>query len=177
MASLAVVVAGAMRRVCRVAMALAGTATVLMMLLVTVEVLSRNLLNFSTLIADEMGSYLLVALTFLGLAPTLRAGGFIRVDVYRERTRGGVRTALDAGILLLAVGYTVVLDWYLWGLAAGSYRLGTTSIQVARTPLWIPQGVMAMGGLLLLAELLSSLALVLGGASAAEISSSRSAEL
>lgn len=177
MRALAVVAAGAMRRVCRVAMVLAGTATLLMMLLVTAEVLSRNLLNLSTLIADEMGGYLLVALTFLGLAPTLRDGGFIRVDVYRERTRGGARTVLDSGILLLAVGYTIVLDWYLWGLAASSYRLGTTSIQVARTPLWIPQGVMAMGGLLLLAELLSSLVLVLAGATAEEVGPSRATEL
>ena len=166
-----------MRRVCGVAMAVAGVATVVMMLLVTVEVLSRNVFNVSTLVADEMGSYLLVALTFLGLAPTLRDGGFIRVDVYRERTRGGTRAFLDAAILLLAVGYTVVLDWYLWGLAANSYRLGTTSIQVARTPLWIPQGVMAIGGTLLLAELLASLALVLARADAEPVASTRATEL
>jgi TRAP-type C4-dicarboxylate transport system permease small subunit len=177
MTSLAVAMAGAMRRVCGMAMVLAGTATVLMMLLVTVEVLSRNVFNFSTLIADEMGSYLLVALTFLGLAPTLRDGGFIRVDVYRERTRGGARTLLDTIILLLAVGYTALLDWYLWGLAASSYRLGTTSIQVARTPLWIPQSVMAVGGTLLLAELLARLALVLAGADAEPVAPARATEL
>ena len=177
MTSLAVAAAGAMRRVCKVAMVLAGTATFVMMLLVTVEVLSRNIFNVSTMIADEMGSYLLVALTFLGLAPTLRDGGFIRVDVYRERTRGAVRAGLDVAIVLLAVGYTVILDWYLWGLAANSYRLGTTSIQVARTPLWIPQTVMAIGGTLLLAELLSSLALVLAGANAEPAAPPRSTEL
>jgi len=177
MTSLALAAAGAMRRVCSVAMVLAGAATLLMMALVTVEVLSRNLFNVSTLIADEMGSYLLVALTFLGLAPTLRDGGFIRVDVYRDRTRGGARTALDTIILLLAAAYTVLLDWYLWGLAANSYRLGTTSIQVARTPLWIPQTVMAIGGTLLLAELLASLALVLAGANAEPAAPARSTEL
>jgi len=177
MRSLAVTAAGAMRRVCSVAMALAGTATLLMMALVTVEVLSRNLFNVSTLIADEMGSYLLVALTFLGLAPTLRDGGFIRVDVYRDRTRGGARTVLDTVILLLAAAYTALLAWYLWGLAANSYRLGTTSIQVARTPLWIPQSVMAIGGTLLLVELLASLGLVLAGANAEPVAPPRSTEL
>jgi len=166
MASLALSLAAGMRRLCTAAMAVAGLAAVVMMTLVTVEVLGRSFFNVSTLIADEMGSYLLVTLTFLGLAPTLRDGGFIRIDVYRARAGGRVRTALDAIIVILAIGYTATLDWYLWGLAANSYRLGTTSIQVARTPLWIPQGIMAVGGTLLLAELLAQLALVVAGASA-----------
>ncbi len=166
MASLALSLAAGMRRLCTAAMAVAGLAAVVMMTLVTIEVLGRSFFNVSTLIADEMGSYLLVTLTFLGLAPTLRDGGFIRIDVYRARAGGRVRTALDAIIVILAIGYTATLDWYLWGLAANSYRLGTTSIQVARTPLWIPQGIMAVGGTLLLAELLAQLALVVAGASA-----------
>ncbi len=166
MASLALSLAAGMRRLCTAAMAVAGLAAVVMMTLVTIEVLGRSFFNVSTLIADEMGSYLLVTLTFLGLAPTLRDGGFIRIDVYRARAGGRVRTALDAIIVILAIGYTAALDWYLWGLAANSYRLGTTSIQVARTPLWIPQGIMAVGGTLLLAELLAQLALVVAGASA-----------
>jgi TRAP-type mannitol/chloroaromatic compound transport system permease small subunit len=53
------------------------------------------------------------------------------------------------------------VDWYLWGLLADSWRLGTTSIQVSRTPLWIPQAVMAVGGLLLIVELLLEMALVI----------------
>ncbi len=166
MASLALSLAAGMRRLCTAAMAVAGLAAVVMMTLVTIEVLGRSFFNVSTLIADEMGSYLLVTLTFLGLAPTLRDGGFIRIDVYRARAGGRVRTALDAIIVILAIGYTATLDWYLWGLTANSYRLGTTSIQVARTPLWIPQGIMAVGGTLLLAELLAQLALVVAGASA-----------
>ena len=166
MTPLALWLAAGMRRLCTAAMAVAGLAAVLMMALVTVEVIGRSFFNVSTLIADEMGSYLLVTLTFLGLAPTLRDGGFIRIDVYLARARGRPRAVLDACIVVLAIGYIVTLDWYLWGLAANSYRLGTTSIQVARTPLWIPQGIMAVGGTLLLAELLARLALVVAGAAA-----------
>jgi TRAP-type C4-dicarboxylate transport system permease small subunit len=173
MTPLALALAAGMRRLCAVAMAVAGLAAVLMMALVTVEVIGRSFFNVSTLIADEMGSYLLVTLTFLGLAPTLRDGGFIRIDVYRARARGRARAVLDACIVVLAIGYTATLDWYLWGLAANSYRLGTTSIQVARTPLWIPQGIMAVGGTLLLAELLARLALVVAGAGAEPVTPAR----
>ena len=55
------------------AMAVSGAAVVGMMALVTFEVLLRTFANRSTLVADEMAGYLLVAMTFLGLAPSLRA--------------------------------------------------------------------------------------------------------
>jgi TRAP-type C4-dicarboxylate transport system permease small subunit len=153
-------------RVAAVAGVVSGAAVVAMTALVTVEVLSRDLFNVSTLIADEMSGYLLVALTFLGLAPTLRNGGFIRIDTYRARLRGRARLALELAIHLLAVGYAVLLDWYLWRLALDAWRLGTTSIQVSRTPLWIPQMCMAVGGLLLVFDLLARLVVVLAGGSA-----------
>jgi TRAP-type C4-dicarboxylate transport system permease small subunit len=152
-------------RVAAVAGVASGAAVVLMTGLVTVEVLSRDLFNRSTLIADEMSGYLLVALTFLGLAPTLRGGGFIRIDTYHARLRGGGRVALDLAIHLLGLGYAVLLDWYLWQLALDAWRLGTTSIQISRTPLWIPQACMAVGGSLLVLDLLARLTVVLAGES------------
>jgi TRAP-type transport system small permease protein len=150
-------------RVAAVAGAVSGAAIVAMTALVTVEVLARDLFNRSTLIADEMSGYLLVLLTFVGLAPTLRGGGFIRIDTYRARLQGTARRALELAIHLLALGYAVLLDWHLWRLALEAWRLGTTSIQVSRTPLWIPQTCMALGGLLLVFDLLARLVVVLAG--------------
>ena len=141
-------------------MVVSGAAVVLMMGLVTFEVLLRTLANRSTLVADEMAGYLLVAMTFLGLAPSLRDGAFIRIDTYRDRLRGGARRLLDVVLVAVALAYAAAVDGYLWGLLAESWRLGTTSIQVSRTPLWIPQAVMAVGGLLLVVELLLEMALV-----------------
>lgn len=143
------------------AMAVSGAAVVGMMVLVTFEVLLRTFANRSTLVADEMAGYLLVAMTFLGLAPSLRGGAFIRIDTYRDRLRGGARRALDAALVAVALAYAITVDWYLWDLLAGTWRLGTTSIQVSRTPLWIPQAVMAVGGLLLILELVVEMVLVI----------------
>ena len=159
------VLTAAADRVAAVAGVISGAAVVAMTALVTVEVLSRDLFGRSTLIADEMSGYLLVALTFLGLAPTLRGGGFIRIDTYRARLRGRGRLALEVAIHLLALGYAVLLDWYLWRLALDAWRLGSTSIQISRTPLWIPQACMAIGGLLLAFDLLARLAVVAAGGS------------
>jgi len=148
------------------AMAVSGAAVVGMMALVTFEVLLRTFANRSTLVADEMAGYLLVAMTFLGLAPSLRDGAFIRIDTYRARLRGGARRLLDVALVTVALAYAITVDWYLWDLLAGTWRLGTTSIQVSRTPLWIPQAIMAVGGLLLILELLVEMVLVVTAAEA-----------
>jgi TRAP-type C4-dicarboxylate transport system permease small subunit len=175
-APLAQALARAVRRAGDGAMAASGVAVVAMMLLVTGEVLGRNVLNVSILVADEVAAYLLVAMTFVGLAPTLRDGGFIRLDAFLVRTRGARRRAFDLGIVIVAAAYTAILDWYLWALALKSFELGTTSIQVSRTPLWIPQVVMAAGGLFLLFELLARFALVVTGQEA-EVRSAGNPEL
>lgn len=157
------VIARALGRIVDAGLALSAIAVLAMMLLITVEVLGRNLLRVSTLVADEMSGYLLVIVTFLGLAYTLRTGGFIRVDTYRARLRGRARRALDLVIYALAAGYVAVLDWYFWGFTIASYRFGSTSIYFTQTPLWIPHACMALGGTLLLVEILAGLALVAQG--------------
>ena len=156
--------ARALGRVADFGMAISAVAVVVMTLLITVEVVGRNLFRFSTLIADEMAGYLLVVVTFLGLAGTLRSGGFIRVDTYRSRARGRGRAALDLTIYGLAAAYMAVLDRYLWHFALDSYRFKSTSIYFTQTPLWIPHSLMALGGSLLLLEVLAGACLVACGA-------------
>ena len=157
-------IALALGRVSGLAMTLSQVALVVMAVLITVEVLGRNLLSVSTLVADEMAGYLLVAITFLGLGATLRTGGFIRIDTYRTRARGRTRGALDLVVYGLGSAYTAVLAWYGWRLAWDSYGFGTTSISVTRTPLWIPQCLLALGLSMLLFELVAGLGLTLSGA-------------
>lgn len=144
-------------------MALSALALVLMTLLITIEVIGRNFFSVSTLVSDEMAGYLLVALTFLGLAATLRQGGLIRVDVYRRRLRGRGRRVLDVILYVLASVYTAVLVWYAWRFVLESYRFKTTSIYFTATPLWIPHGLMALGASLLLLELLAALCVTVAG--------------
>jgi TRAP-type C4-dicarboxylate transport system permease small subunit len=143
------------RRLTNIGLYFSALAIVILTILITFEVIARTLLNFSTLIADEMGSYLLAAATFLGLAVTLRQGGFIRIDTYRAKTRGHIRQALDLITYGLAAAYAVALDWYFWKFAWDSYRFGSRSMSIFKTPLWIPHTIMGVGGFLFLLEILT----------------------
>jgi TRAP-type C4-dicarboxylate transport system permease small subunit len=142
-------------RVGTAAMVVSALAVAVMAALVTVEVLARSLASVSTLIADEMAGYLLVVLTFFGLAESLRAGAFIRVEFVDHWLGARARRRLETVLLVVALAYTVFLAWEFWGLVAQSYRFGSTSLQVSRTPLWIPQTCMAIGTSILALQLVA----------------------
>jgi TRAP-type transport system small permease protein len=139
------------------ALAVAVVATALMTVIITVEVIGRSFFSFSTLVSDEMSGYLLVILTFFGLADTLRSDSFIRVGLLYERFSPDARRRLDAALLLIALGYTAFLSYHFWRFAADSYRFGTTSTYFTRTPIWIPQACMATGTSLLILAILAAL--------------------
>ncbi|MDP2625280.1 MAG: TRAP transporter small permease [Candidatus Rokubacteria bacterium] len=140
------------------AMAVSAAATVLMTVLITVEVIGRSVFRVSTLVSDEMSGYLLVVLTFFGLADSLRSDSFIRVAFVYDRLSGArARRWLDGALFLAALGYTAFLGYHFWAFVAESYRFGTTSIYFTGTPLWIPQLFMAAGTSLLLLAIVAAL--------------------
>ncbi len=64
---------------------LSGWLVPLMMVLVVVEVFMRYVLHKPLLVADEFSAYLLVALSYLGLAYTWRQGGHVRITILVPR--------------------------------------------------------------------------------------------
>ncbi len=131
-----------------------GFAILFMILLISVEVIGRRVLNFSTLIADEYSAYLLVVITFMGSAYTFKSGGFTRMEVIYSRFKRGGRLVIDLLINLIALLFLLVIDYWVWIHIISSYRSGTRSISIFQTPLFIPQSFMGIGITFLLLEAL-----------------------
>src|SRR5512143_3177488 len=66
-----------------------------MMVLVVVDVGMRALIGQSTLIADELGGYLLVLIGYLGMAEAYKLVRHSTVEILAWRLRHSVRTWLD----------------------------------------------------------------------------------
>ena len=75
---------------------------VAMMVLTTADVVARYVFNSPTMWADEMASYLLIAIVFLGLAQNLRTDGHIRIDVITNAVPPRLRLVLE--VFAYAVG-------------------------------------------------------------------------
>jgi TRAP-type C4-dicarboxylate transport system permease small subunit len=147
-------------------MALGGIACLAMAGLVTLEVLLRWALNVSTQIADEWAGYLLLGASFLGLGYTARHDAFIRVELLMVRLDGRARRAARLVHLLAAALVGAVLLVWLWAQAEQSYRMGSRSIFVSRTSLWIPQGLMVLGVAIFMVQLVAEAVRLVRGESA-----------
>lgn len=138
-----------MRHILMLSRIAGGLAIVALVVIVTAEVITRNLFGFSLLIADEYAGYLGLAITFLGIPFALDEGALLRVDAVIEKLRGRPRAALEVLFGLLSTAVAAVITWQVWRLVSRSYERGTFAPTPAETPLWIPQSVMLIGGALL----------------------------
>lgn len=116
-----------------------------MTLLISVEVFSRTLLGFSTLVGEEWPSYMLVAIVFLGLAATYKANAFIIVEIVFARLRNSQQKAIRFICILLAIVFVALFDYQLISFVVSSYFKGSKSISFSETPLFIPQAAMPIG--------------------------------
>ncbi|MBI1417958.1 MAG: TRAP transporter small permease subunit [Limimaricola sp.] len=133
-------------RLYQISGALAGTAIVLITLLIAAQV-AANLVtkmripgvNLSIPSYNDISGYLLAAASFLGLPYTLVKGGHIRVTLLVGRM--GRRPRLVFELLTMAIGLVVAAGgaWYMWQLTGQSWLYGDMSSGIVPIPLWIVQ--------------------------------------
>ena len=113
--------------------------------------------------ANEISGFFLATSTFLGLAYSFRAGSHIRVTLLVSRLPQGLRRAADAAVVAVAVVLSGYFTWYTYRLTAESWRYGDLSDGLIGVPLWIPQGCMCLGLVMLTIAALDELVVILRG--------------
>lgn len=117
----------------------------LLMLLVLFEVFMRYVMGQPPILADEFGGYLLVGMSYLGLAPTWRAKGHVRITFLVNRLPPRAAGLLRLATLVIAFGFSVVLIVSSYLFLALSFRLGLASSSWVHFPLQGIQGMLAVG--------------------------------
>ena len=134
--------AGPVEHACEIVCAIALVA---MMVMIGAEVLVRGVLGFSLQITDEIGGYLLVAISFLSLPVAEAHGAFHHVEFVQSRLGERGRLASRLVFDLLSLAFCVLLDWQLIRVEIGTWRSGDVAPTILATPLWIPEMAMAVG--------------------------------
>lgn len=120
-------------------------ALITMLLVIGTDIFTRYLLNFSFEVADELGGYMLVVMTFVSLSVCQVNNAFHQVELVQARLSPRGR-ALSAAIFdVLSLGFAGLLLWQLVKLEFSSYRFGERAPTYLETPLWIPRLAMAIG--------------------------------
>lgn len=124
---------------------LCGIALVTMIVLIGAEAITRNIFGFSLQVTDEVGGYLLVAVSFLSLSVAQSRSAFHHVELVQGKL--GARGRLLSGLVfdLLSLGACAIITWQLVELEMNSWQTGDTAATPLGTPLWLPQLVMPIG--------------------------------
>lgn len=132
---------------------LQGVVICVLMVLILVEVTTRYVMQNPLSIAEEYGGYMLVAITYIGLAYTWKNRTHVRVtfliDKFPIRIRLGVRV-FTLSLALVFSGFMCVAAWELVG---ESFLFGDRSGSWLRTPLAWPQMTLIIGSAMLFLQL------------------------
>ena len=124
---------------------LSEAALVIMLVVIGADIFTRYLFNFSFEVADEIGGYMLVVMTFVSLSVCQVNGAFHQVELVQARLSPRGR-ALSAAIFdVLSFGLAAILLWHFIRLEFSSWRFGERAPTFLETPLWLPRLAMAVG--------------------------------
>ncbi len=116
------------------------------------EITLRSFFSSSTYVLDEFVGYGVAIMTFLSFALALRDGVFIRVALVTANLRPPARRVLE--VISCALGTLIFgfVAFYLLKLVLKNFSHGVVSNSIAAVPLWIPQGLVLIGLVLLVLQ-------------------------
>jgi len=112
---------------------------------------------------DDITSWCMAALAFLGLAHTFKSGEMIRVELLTGRLTGRAKWMAELLALALAALFIGYFAWHAVDLILTSWRLDDMSTGVLVVPLWIPQIGYASGLVILFIAIVDELVHVAAG--------------
>lgn len=127
----------------------AGWLVPLMMMLVVVDVFMRYVMNRPLMVSDEFSAYMLVALSFLGLAYTWREKGHVRVEILVNRFPPGAYGWVRLSGLILAFIFMIEMDLAAYKMIAYALQMNLRSSTWLMFPLFWPQLTVFLGFVML----------------------------
>ena len=119
-----------------------------------VNVVGRYCFGWGFIAADELQTYIMVYMAFLGAAVASWRGLHLRMDVLAQRLPAVVQKVLTTIELILILILCSLVTWIALKYVMQMYSFGAKS-QTAQIPMWIPHMAIAAGfGLMVLFSLM-----------------------
>jgi TRAP-type C4-dicarboxylate transport system permease small subunit len=109
------------------------------------EVLVRGALGRSIFTTDELSGYTLAIMTSWGLSLALLRLAHVRIDLLRAAVPAPIAAVLDLFSSIVVTGFGAFLAWYATEMVFTAYERGFVSNTTLETPMFIPQGIWALG--------------------------------
>ena len=130
-------------------------ALFLSVILVVSGVVARYVFRVGVIFIDEYIGYLLVVITFMGMAHTLCEDGHIKVDLILRRLPRKVHLWFQLVTSLISFAISILLTFQTYQRVLIAYKFKAVSVTPIETPLFIPQMFIPIGFALLSIAVLS----------------------
>ena len=140
-----------------------GVCLVAIFALIAAEIIARNLLGVSLPFSWDFAAYMMGACIFLSAGATLRAGGHVRVTALHDYMPQKGAQLLDIAACIAGLAIAFAILYAVSDMAILSFKRGSTSSSVVRTPLWIPQAFMVVGAAVFTLQMFGQLVRTLSG--------------
>ncbi|MEC7377266.1 MAG: TRAP transporter small permease, partial [Pseudomonadota bacterium] len=122
-----------------------GVLILLTVVLVTIEVMSRQFMGRSAVHATELTGYIMAISASWSFAYTLMCKAHIRIDALYLNFPMKVRGVLDLVALLAMAMFSILVVDAVYEVISASYSGGSTANTPLGTPLWMPQSLWMIG--------------------------------
>ncbi|MBT3700675.1 MAG: TRAP transporter small permease [Alphaproteobacteria bacterium] len=142
---------GVLERMSRYLSWAAGSTILFCAVLVTLDVIARNLFNDNFFESYEITIYLYAITVAFSFSFALVTKTHIRIDVVYAKFPPGWRAGLDIIAIIMLTGLASLMSFYAWSLSIESFKLpgpgnlGAVSASDMSVPLVIPQSLWALG--------------------------------
>jgi len=116
---------------------------------ISIAALGRYIFNFNIPGVDELSGYMLVFVTYMGLAYGLRTDSHINIDVLMKRFNPKTINIIWVVCSLIGVCVIGIYLYYAITSLVESIEIGEKALTMLQTPLWIPRSVICVGWILM----------------------------
>lgn len=138
----------------RTEMFIGGLFLTLSVFIIVTEIALRSLFSISMVGADEIASFAVIWSVFFTASLAVKRNIHVRIDVIFTLVPSSIGRWIDALGTVLSLIFTLYLTYAGWALVQESLMLGELTMTMLHLPVWIPQLIVPIGGLLLSLRLL-----------------------
>ncbi|WP_075620079.1 TRAP transporter small permease [Paenisporosarcina indica] len=113
------------------------------------EVVSRWIFNKPTIWATELSIYAIIASCYLGSAYAVRTYAHITVDLLINNVNDRIKTLLAYLSNAMGLVFSIIFTYYGFHHVMNTMELDITSASLLRVPMYLPEMVLPVGGVLL----------------------------
>jgi len=117
----------------------------ILMILIVIDIFMRILIKRSILIAEEIGGYLLVLISYLGMGETLKKDRHVKVETFSKKLPEKIQIRINIILSFIALIALIFVIWRVFIMVYASYKSDAIVPGVFLTPIFLPQMLIIIG--------------------------------